>query len=146
MHRTRPTLGGERQRLADGLPNVGRGDGPRGLGDRPEQRLQVEHLMGVSGQQSLVGLGADHQQRRAVQKGVRETGAGVGCARPEGGQAHPRPAAQAPHRIGHEHRRILVADQHETDTGTLQGVQHLDVLAAGKAEHDLDPRLLQRPG
>jgi hypothetical protein len=106
----------------------------RVLADRAKQLHQVEVLMALLVHAGGGGLARDGHYRRTVHVRVGHAGDQVGGARPQCGQAHARPAGQAPIDVGHEGRALLVPHGDEADAAIQQRVHDIEVLLAGQPE------------
>ncbi len=130
--------------LADHLGH-GRGgqDEISPLGHRREHRHQVDALVGLLVDPVQPDLGRQGHHRRAV-------GSRVGCpqqevdgTRAECRRAHTRAPGQAAEDLGHERRRLLMADQDITDGRPGQRIGEVDVLLTGDPEHASDALVLK---
>ena len=119
---------GRAQRLADDGVGRGRIQAQRQLGDRGEQPVVIDHLVGEELLAGTLDLAGDRQHRHPVQ-GRR--GHAVQHRRrpgPQGGQAGSGQAGHHRRRLGHEGGRALPHRGH-----------HLDALVAGRL-HEVDDR------
>ena len=106
----------------------------RPLGDRPEHGDRVHVLVALLVQAPGAPLPDDAHQRRAVHVGVGDPGDEVRRPRPQGAEADPRLAGEAPVRVRGEGGGLLVPAEHEPDAAVHEREHHVRVLLARHAE------------
>ena len=80
-------------------------------------------------------LSAQGHNRGGVGGGIGHTEKQVDRSWAERGRAHAGTPGKATVGLGHERRRLLVADQHVTNRTAREGVDQVDVLLARDTEH-----------
>ena len=88
-------------------------------------------------------LSGDRHEGRTIEVRVGDAGGEIRRTGPEGGEAHTRTTRQPPVRVGHEGRALLVTRRDEADGGVDQGIDDVQDLLAGDAEHVLDALVLE---
>ena len=88
-------------------------------------------------------LRGDGDERMRVELRVRDAEHQVDRARSERGQAHAGLARERAVRVGHERRASFVPRGHEADRRVDQRIDHVEVLLAREAEHELDALVLE---
>jgi hypothetical protein len=130
--------------LGDGL-RTGHRVGP--LGDRSEHVRQRDDLMGLLVDPVQPDLGRYRHHGRRVRGGVGGPEQQVDGSRPQGREADPGPAGQAPVDVGHEGGGLLVVDEDEPDVRAV--TDRLDdpgVLLTGQSEDHTDALGVQAVG
>ena len=135
---------GQLEGLSDHFGDCSRGEHQvRPLGHRGEHRHQVDALVGLLVDAIQPHLGRESHHRRAVGGGVGRPEEEIDGAWAEGRRAHTGAPGDAAEDLGHERRRLLVANQHVPNGGAGQSVGEVDVLLARDAEHAGDALVLE---
>ena len=108
-----------------------------------EDADQVDVLMRFLVHTLEVGLAGERDQRRAVQKSIRDRCDKIGGPGSEGTQADTGSAGQTPVGVGHVRAALFMADRHEPDRGIGQGLVEMQCLLAGNPEDVLDALCLE---
>ena len=144
IHGSRPLGLGELERLADHLGDGAGGENQvRPLRHRREHGHQVDALMRFLVDPVQSHLGREGQHGCAVGIGVGRSQKEVDGAGPQGGRADSGSAGQSAVDLGHERRRLLVADQDVANGGPGQRIGEVDVLLPRDAEHTGDTLVLE---
>ena len=143
--RPRPLEAGHAERGPEHLRcRVGQLDPRAPLHDGREHPEDVDVLMRPLVDPLEPGLAGDRDERRAVERGVRDAGEQVRGAGPERGEADPGVRAQPARDVGHERGTLLVPDD---DLGDLRAVFECEAegqrLLARKREHVADALVLE---
>ena len=142
--RTRPFGRGQLERFADHLRRRHRQrDHVAPLRDGSVERHDVDELVGLLVDAAQPGLRRDGDERMGVELRVRDPEHQIDRPGTERGQAHAGPARERPVRVGHERGASLVPRGHEPDGRVDQRVDHVEVLLAREAEHELDALVLE---
>ena len=88
-------------------------------------------------------LGREGQNGGAVGVGVSRTEKEIDGAGSQSGRADAGLAGEPAVHLGHERRRLLVADQHVANGGPGKRIGQMDVLLARDAEHACDALVLE---
>ncbi len=144
IHGPRPLGLGELERLADHFGDGTGGENQVGpLRHRREHGHQVDALVGLLVDPVQPHLGRERQHGCAVGIGVGRSQEEVDGARPQGGRADSGSAGESAVDLGHERRRLLVADQDVANRGPGKRIGEVDVLLPGNAEHAGDTLVLE---
>lgn len=115
------------------------------LGDRVEQRHQIQVLVALLVHARRRCLSGDGDQGSSIHVGVGNAGDQVGGTGSEGRQANSGLAGESPTDVGHEGRTLLMACGDEVDRAVEERIHDVDVLLARNPEDGLDPFVFETP-
>ena len=134
MDGPRPAAARQRDRLADDEVLGAGCDAEARLDQRPQHRLMIEDLVGVTFRQGLIDAAGDEDERHAI---LLRIGHDIDRIRDPGTERSDQDGQRArhvPEPFRHEAGGVLVLGQAEPDPGPLQRVDQCEDLAARNAE------------
>ena len=145
MHRPRPLLLGDPERLAHDGRDRGRADDlPRHLGERLHRGDDVDDLEARLARRHDRLLAGDHDHRHGAEMRIGRRRREVERAGSERRDAHARAAGEPAVGRRHEPGRLLVPGQHELDLRASERLDDVEVLLARNPENAVDALVLQR--